>query len=83
MPSVAARPERLGQRSRGRPASTFRKLQRWNTRAHRAASVPVLRPVEVLPEPEPSDGLALIALSGVRIEGLGVEQAAHLLRLLA
>ena len=28
-----------------------RKLQRWNTRARRAASVPVLRPVEVLPSP--------------------------------
>ncbi len=59
-----------------------RKLQRWNTRTRRAASVPVLRPVEVLPEPEPSDGLTLIAPSGVRIEGLAVEQAARLLRLL-
>jgi hypothetical protein len=45
--------------------------------------VPVLRPVEVLPEPERPDGLTLIAPSGVRIEGLAVEQAAHLLRLLA
>ncbi len=60
-----------------------RKLQRWNTRARRAASVPVLRPVEVLPEPEPPQGLTLIAPSGVRIEGLAVEQAVHLLRLLA
>ncbi len=60
-----------------------RKLQRWNTRARRAASVPVLRPVEVLPEPEPLVVLTLIAPSGVRIEGLAVEQAAHLLRLLA
>ncbi len=62
-----------------------RKLQRWNTRARRTSSVPVLRPVEVLPvpEPEPSDGLTLIAPSGVRIEGLAVEQAAHLPRLLA
>ncbi len=59
-----------------------RKLQRWNTRARRAASVPVLRPVEVLPEPEPSERLTLIAPSGVRIEGLAVEQAADLLRLL-
>ena len=60
-----------------------RKLQRWNTRARRVASVPVLRPVEVLPAPERPDGLALIAPSGVRIEGLAVEQAAQLLRLLA
>ncbi len=45
--------------------------------------MPVLPPVEVLTEPEPSDGLTLIAPSGVRIEGLAVEQAAHLLRLLA
>jgi len=60
-----------------------RKLQRWNTRARRAASVPVLRPVEVVQEPESSQALALIAPSGVRVEGLAVEQAAHLLRLLA
>ncbi len=59
-----------------------RKLQRWNTRARRTALVPVLRPV-VLPKPEPSVVLTLIAPSGVRIEGLAVEQAAHLLRLLA
>ena len=43
----------------------------------------LLRPVEVLPEPERPDGLTLIAPSGVRIEGLAMEQAAHLLRLLA
>ena len=43
----------------------------------------VLRPVEVLPEPELSEGLTLIAPSGVRIEGLGVQEAAQLLRLLA
>ncbi len=62
----------------------IRKLQRWNTRARRAAaSDPVLRPIEVLPEPEPPVGLTLIAPSGVRIESLAVEQAAHLLRLLA
>ena len=59
------------------------KLQRWNTRARRAASLPVLRPVEVLPEPEPPVELTLSAPSGVRIEGLAMEQAAHLLRLLA
>ncbi len=60
-----------------------RKLQRWNTRARRAASLPVLRPVEVLPEPEPLVVLTLIAPSGVRIEGLRVQEAAQLLRLLA
>ena len=60
-----------------------RKLQRWNTRARRAAEVPVLRPVEVLPEPEPADALTVVAPSGVRVEGLGLEQAAQLLRLLA
>ncbi len=57
-----------------------RKLQRWTTRTRRAASVPVLCPVEVPPKPEPQVVLALIAPSGVRIEGLGVEQAAQLLR---
>ncbi len=59
------------------------KLQRWNARARPTASVPVLRPVEVVQEPEPSQGLALIAPSGVRVEGLGVREAAQLLRLLA
>ena len=60
-----------------------RKLQRWNARAHRAASVPVLRPVEVVPKPEGSSDLALVAPSGLRIEGLQLEQAAQLFRLLA
>ena len=60
-----------------------RKVQRWNARARRTATVPVLRPVEVLPPPEPAQGLALIAPSGVRIEGLRLEEAAQLLRLLA
>ncbi len=30
-----------------------RKIQRWQSGARRPASVPVLRPVEVLPAPEP------------------------------
>ncbi len=60
-----------------------RKLQRWNTRARRGASVPVLRPVEVLPAPEPPGALTVIAPSGVRVGGLALEQAAQLLRLLA
>ncbi len=59
-----------------------RKLQRWNTRARRGSSVPVLRQVEVLPTREPAETLTLVAPSGVRIEGLAVEQAARLLRLL-
>jgi hypothetical protein len=53
------------------------------SRARRSSAVTVLRPVEVLPAPEPEQGLALIAPSGVRIEGLRLEQAAQLLRLLA
>ncbi len=60
-----------------------RKLQRWNTRARPAASVPVLRPVEVVQEPASSQDLALIAPGGLRVEGLGVREAAQLLRLLA
>ncbi|MCP5039603.1 MAG: hypothetical protein GY944_01155 [bacterium] len=60
-----------------------RKLQRWNTRVRRAASVPVLRPVEVLPALERREALTVVAPSGVRVEGLGLDQAAQLLRLLA
>ncbi len=60
-----------------------RQLQRWNTRARRGSSVAVLRPVEVLPQPEPREALTVIAPSGIRVEGLAVEQAARLLRLLA
>ena len=60
-----------------------RKLQRWQSRDRRSASVPVLRPVEVLPAPEPAPALTVIAPSGVRVEGLALEQAAQLLRLLA
>ena len=59
------------------------KLQRWNTRARRNSSVPVLRPVEMLPAPEPPEALTLVAPSGVSVEGLQLEQAARLLRLLA
>ncbi len=59
-----------------------RKLQRWNTRARRTSPVPVLRPVEVLPAPEPATALTVVAPNGVRVEGLALEQAAELLRLL-
>ncbi len=61
----------------------LRKLQRWNTRARPSAAVPVLRPVEVLPQTEPREALTVIAPSGIRVEGLAVEQAARLLHLLA
>ena len=60
-----------------------RKLQRWQSRARRRASVPALRPVEVLPAPEPVAALTVVAPSGVRVERLGLKQAAQLLRLLA
>jgi hypothetical protein len=64
-----------------------RKLQRWRSRARRAAPVPVLRPVEVVPKPDVvpdvSPHLALVAPSGLRIEGLQLDQAAQLFRLLA
>jgi hypothetical protein len=64
-----------------------RKLQRWNTRARRGSSVQVLRPVEVVAKPagapEVSPDLALVAPSGLRIEGLQLDQAAQLFRLLA
>jgi hypothetical protein len=47
----------------------------------------VLRPVEVVAkpdvEPEMSPPLALVAPSGLRIEGLQLEQAAQLFRLFA
>ena len=36
-----------------------RKLRRWAARARRAAPVSVLRPVEVMPEPGPSEGRCL------------------------
>ncbi len=60
-----------------------RKLQRWSGRARPSAPVPLLRPVEVVQEPASSQDLALIAPGGVRVEGLGVQEAAQLLRLLA
>jgi transposase len=60
-----------------------RKLQRWQSRARRASAVPVLRPVEVLPAPDPAPALTVVAPSGARVEGLGLEQAVQLLRLLA
>jgi hypothetical protein len=43
----------------------------------------VLRSVQVVEEPKPSTDLVLVASQGLRIEGLGVEEAAQLVRLLA
>jgi hypothetical protein len=60
-----------------------RKLQRWQSRARSASAVRVLLPVEVLPTPEPAPALTVVAPSGVRVEGLDLEPAAQLLRLLA
>ena len=82
----------IRRREKGAPWATIaretgldvRKLQRWNTRARRTSSVPVLRPVEVLlAPPEPATVLTVVAPNGVRVEGLALEQAAELLRLLA
>jgi hypothetical protein len=64
-----------------------RKLQRWRSRARRSVPVPMLRPIEVVPKadvvPDVSPPLALVAPSGLRIEGLQLDQAAQLFRLLA
>ena len=80
----------IRRREKGAPWATIaretgldiRKLQRWNTRAGRISSVPVLRPVKVLPAPEAATALTVVAPNGVRVEGLALEQAAELLRLL-
>ena len=57
------------------------KLRVWCRIARATASVPALRPVEVVTEPEPT-GLVVVAPSGLRVEGLGVQEAAQLFRLL-
>ena len=44
---------------------------------------PALRPVAVVAEPEPATDLVVVAPSGLRVEGLGVQEAAQLFRLLA
>ncbi len=43
-----------------------RKLQRWNTRARPAASVPVLRPVEVVQEPASSQAAGTLQAHALR-----------------
>ena len=59
-----------------------RKLRAWcrNTRA--VTPAPTLRPVAVVAEPEPGASLVVVAPSGLRVEGLGVQEAAQLIRLL-
>jgi hypothetical protein len=84
-----------GRRGEGAPWAVIaretgldaRKLQRWRSRAQRSVQFPVLRPVEVVPKPDVvpdmSPHLALVAPSGLRIEGLQLDQAAQLFHLLA
>ena len=59
-----------------------RKLRAWSRKARKVSPVPALRPVEVVTESEPATGLAVVAPSGLRVEGLGVREAAQLVRLL-
>ena len=59
-----------------------RKLRAWHRKAREVTPVPALRPVAVVAEPEPATGLVVVAPSGLRVEGLGVGEAAQLVRLL-
>ena len=59
-----------------------RQLRGWCRKPREVVPVPALRPVEVVTEPEPT-GLVVVAPSGLRVEGLGVQEAAQLFRLLA
>jgi hypothetical protein len=60
-----------------------RKLRTWCKKPLPTASPPVLRAVQVVEEPKPPTALVLVASNGLRIEGLGVGEAAQLVRLLA
>jgi hypothetical protein len=60
-----------------------RKIRTWCQKSLPTASPPVLRPVQIVEEPKPSTGLVLVASPGLRIQGLGVQEAAQLVRLLA
>ncbi len=60
-----------------------RKLRMWCQEPLPTAPPPVLRPVQVVEEPKASTDLVLVASTGLRVEGLGVEEAARLIRLLA
>jgi hypothetical protein len=59
-----------------------RKLRAWSRKAREVTAVPALRPVAVAAEPEAATGLVVVAPSGLRVEDLGVEEAAQLIRLL-
>ena len=59
-----------------------RQLRAWCRKARAATPVPALRPVAVVAEPEPATGLVVVAPSGLRVEGFGVQEEAHLVRLL-
>ena len=60
-----------------------RKLRAWCRKAREVTPVPALRPVAVVAEPEPAASLVVVAPSGLRVGGLGVEEAAQLVNLLA
>jgi hypothetical protein len=60
-----------------------RKLRAWCQKPLPTGSPPTLRPVQVVEKPKASTNLVLVASAGLRIEGLGVEEAAQLVRLLA
>ena len=59
-----------------------RKLRAWCRKRREVIPKPALRPVAVVAEPEPATDLVVVAPSGLRVEGLGVQQAAQLVRLL-
>jgi hypothetical protein len=60
-----------------------RKLRAWCRKRREMTPVPTLRPVAVVAEPEPAASLVVVAPNGLRVEGLGVEEAAQLVNLLA
>jgi hypothetical protein len=60
-----------------------RKLRTWCQKPLLTASPPVPRPVQVVEKPKASTDLVLVASTGLRVEGLGVEETARLSRLLA
>ncbi len=57
-----------------------RKLRAWHRKARAVTPVPTLRPVAVVADPEPATGLVVVAPSGLRVGGLGVQEAAQLVR---
>ena len=57
-----------------------RQLRAWCRKARAVTSVPALRPVAVAAEPVAS--LVVASPNGLRVEGLGVQEAAQLVRLL-